>query len=64
MKYKHYLETIAGIEIYPLFSLIVFTLFFAVLIIWALRADKGFINRMSEMPLIKDENENNIFKNR
>jgi cytochrome c oxidase cbb3-type subunit IV len=62
MKYKHYLETIAGIEIYPLFSLIVFTTFFAILIIWVLNAKKDFIEEMSELPL-RNEDNNNIFKN-
>ena len=46
-----YLESIEGIAAYPLFSLIVFFIFFVVLVVWALRVDKGYLKKMGELPL-------------
>ncbi len=56
-----YLESIEGIAAYPLFSLIVFFVFFAVLIIWVLKADKEYIKRMGELPLDTENNQQKIF---
>ncbi len=51
MKFKNYLETITGVEIYPLFSLIVFFLFFALLTYYVIRADKKRIDELRNIPL-------------
>ena len=51
MKFKYYLETISGIEIYPLISLFIFVLFFIGLTILIIRMDKKYIAEMSLMPL-------------
>jgi cytochrome c oxidase cbb3-type subunit 3 len=51
MKFKYYLETISGIEIYPLISLFIFVLFFIGLTILIIRMDKKYISEMSLMPL-------------
>jgi cytochrome c oxidase cbb3-type subunit 3 len=51
MKFINYLETITGVGIYPLFSLLVFFVFFTALTIWVIKADKGFISTMEHMPL-------------
>lgn len=52
---KHHMETITGIEIYPMISLLIFFIFFTVLIIWVTRSDKGYNARMASMPLEEEE---------
>lgn len=51
---KHNLETIAGVEIYPILSLAIFFTFFLVLFIWVFTYKKDKIKELSELP-IKDE---------
>ncbi len=48
---KHHMETITGIEIYPLISLIIFVVFFIGLFIWVIRADKKEMDELSQLPL-------------
>jgi len=56
MKYaKASMETIAGIEIYPLLSLGIFFAFFLAVGWYVLRADKKYIQKMSEMPIDANE---------
>jgi cytochrome c oxidase cbb3-type subunit 4 len=55
-----YLESIEGIAAYPLFSLIVFFVFFVVLIVWALKADKGYLKKMGELPLDPENHQQKI----
>jgi cbb3-type cytochrome oxidase subunit 3 len=57
MKFKHYLESITGVSIYPLVSLLVFFVFFVALTWYVVRADKKHINEMKNIPL--GENEQN-----
>lgn len=47
------LTSIEGIAIYPVFSLIVFVLFFLGLTIWVMKVDKKYIDKMSEIPFEK-----------
>lgn len=55
LKYvKNHLETIAGIEIFPLISFLIFFTFFLALIIWVVKADKKHIDEIARIPL--DEN--------
>jgi cytochrome c oxidase cbb3-type subunit 4 len=49
--FKNYFNGIEGIASYPVFSLIVFFLFFLSLMIWLVRADKKALNEISRMPL-------------
>ncbi len=51
MKFINYLETISGVSIYGMSSLILFGTVFIVMLVWALRADKGMIKEISELPL-------------
>lgn len=48
---KHNMETIAGIEIYPILSLMIFFLFFVGLGFWVFSYTKDKIQQMSEIPL-------------
>ena len=49
--FKHYFERITDISIYPIFSLIVFGLFFLGLLIWVFKVDKKYVNEMKQIPL-------------
>lgn len=55
MRYlKHYFEDIAGIEIYPLISLLIFFLFFVGLSWYVIRMGKAHVAYMSAQPLSED----------
>lgn len=54
---KHHMETIAGIEIFPIISLVIFFVFFIALTIYVLKVDKKLFNDISNIPL--DSNETN-----
>lgn len=58
--FNNYLESIEGVGIYPIISLLVFFMFFVVMIVWLMRVDKSYIKKMSSMPL---DNEENLYKN-
>ena len=45
------MESITGIEIYPLISLLIFFIFFVVLFWWVATAKKEYINTVSNIPL-------------
>ncbi|NHE56151.1 cbb3-type cytochrome c oxidase subunit 3 [Cyclobacterium plantarum] len=53
---KEILRSIENIEIYPIISLLIFVIFFVSMFWWVIRADKGYIDKMKEMPL-KDEHQ-------
>ncbi len=48
---KNHLETITGIEIYPIISLTIFFTFFVVLFWWVFTAKKEYISKVSHLPL-------------
>lgn len=58
---KHHMETITGIEIYPMISLLIFFIFFTVLILWVVRSDKGYNARMANLPLEEEEEINQVY---
>lgn len=60
MKFINYLETITGVSIYPLISLLMFFIFFTVLTVWALKANRKYMVAMKNIPLSEDNNNNNI----
>lgn len=53
---KHHMETIAGIEIFPVISFLIFFIFFLLLLIYIWKMDRETITNLSEMPLRKDDN--------
>ena len=53
--FKHYFESIEGLDIYPIFSLIVFFVFFVAVFIWAMKADKNYLKKMEEIPIENNE---------
>lgn len=48
---KHNMETIAGVAIYPILSLLIFFAFFVGLGIWVFSYKKEKIDEMSQIPL-------------
>ena len=48
---KHNMETIAGVSIYPILSLLIFFFFFVGLGIWVATYKKEKIEELSQMPL-------------
>ncbi|MFB9107659.1 CcoQ/FixQ family Cbb3-type cytochrome c oxidase assembly chaperone [Flavobacterium gyeonganense] len=48
---KHNMETISGIEIYPILSLLIFFFFFVGLGFWVFSYTKDKIREMSQIPL-------------
>mgnify|MGYP000670922003 FL=1 len=48
---KHNMETIAGVAIYPILSLLIFFLFFVGLALWVFSYKKEKIEEMSQIPL-------------
>ncbi|MCP4975142.1 MAG: CcoQ/FixQ family Cbb3-type cytochrome c oxidase assembly chaperone [Maribacter sp.] len=55
---KNHMESIDGIATYPMISLLIFFVFFAVLFWWVFTARKEYIKEVSEIPL-EDNNQNN-----
>ncbi|MCU0435231.1 MAG: CcoQ/FixQ family Cbb3-type cytochrome c oxidase assembly chaperone [Bacteroidia bacterium] len=51
MKFSSYLESITGVGIFPLLSLLMFVLFFTVVALWAFKAEKKMIDTMKQLPL-------------
>jgi cbb3-type cytochrome oxidase subunit 3 len=45
------MDSISGIEIYPIISLLIFFIFFVVLFWWVITAKKEYINKVSNLPL-------------
>lgn len=47
---KHHLESIIGIEIYPIISFLIFFVFFITILIWLLKVDNKYINKIKNIP--------------
>lgn len=56
---KHNMETISGIELYPIISLLIFFIFFVGLYSWVFTYKKDKINEMSNIPFSGEENDIN-----
>ena len=54
MKFRHYLESITCVGIYPLASLFIFLVFFTLLALWAVKAKKSYIEAVKNIPLGND----------
>ena len=49
--FKYLFDSMAGVEIFPIISLILFFGLFIGIVIWAIRADKNYLKKMEELPL-------------
>ena len=54
---KNHMESIAGVEIYPIISLLIFFIFFVALFWWVFTAKKDYIKTVSNIPL-DNQNDN------
>lgn len=54
---KQHMETIAGVEIYPLISLLIFFVFFLLLFWWVFTARKEYIDKVKQLPLDQPKND-------
>ncbi len=55
---KEHMQTIEGVETYPIISLLIFFAFFVVLFWWVITAKKDYIKEVSELPLENDNQQN------
>ena len=55
MKFINYLESIAGISVYPMVSLLMLFTFFIGASLWAFKADKKMVDHISRIPLDNDD---------
>jgi cytochrome c oxidase cbb3-type subunit 3 len=59
MKFKNYLTSIAGVDIFPLISLMIFFLFFTILLIYVVKISSKSIVTLEQLPLDDNKNESN-----
>lgn len=52
---KKVLQSIAGVEIYPIISFVIFFLFFLGLLIYVVIANRQHLENMSQLPLRTDD---------
>lgn len=57
MKFINYLTSIAGIEIFPMISLLIFFGFFVVLGMYVIKVDKTKLKYLEALPIEKDNKE-------
>ncbi|MEW4924804.1 CcoQ/FixQ family Cbb3-type cytochrome c oxidase assembly chaperone [Algibacter sp. 2305UL17-15] len=58
LKYiKNHMESITGIEVYPMISLLIFFTFFVLLFWWVITAKKDYIKTVSNLPLDKQNDD-------
>lgn len=47
---KGHMESMEGIEIYPVISLLIFFIFFVLLFLWVFTAKKEYVDEVSKIP--------------
>lgn len=57
---KNYMDSIEGIEIYPIISLLIFFTFFVLLFWWVFTAKKDYITKVSNLPLDNHQNDTEL----
>lgn len=63
MKFINYLESISGIGVYPLISLLIFFIFFLGVFVYVQKGSKEYFDTLSNIPLSSDEKNLNREKN-
>jgi hypothetical protein len=51
MKFIHYLEKVAGVDVMGILSLIIFVLFFTVMLTWVFKTKKRRLEEIGRIPL-------------
>ena len=54
---RNVLESISGIEIFPIISLLIFITFFVFIITWVVKLDKKTVTKLENMPLDDDQSQ-------
>lgn len=54
MKFVNYLEKITGVGIYPMISLIIFTILAILIVLYAFKTSEETVNKMKNLPLDND----------
>lgn len=57
MKFINYLESMSGIGVYPLVSLMIFFVFFIGVVLYVMLGRKEYFDTLSALPFISDQNE-------
>jgi len=57
MKFINYLQSITGVGIFPLISLLLFFAFFTAVAWYVFRVDKSYIDRASKLPISEENND-------
>lgn len=58
---KQYAETIDNVNVYPLFSLLIFLVFFVVLLYLVIKMDKKRVDELSNIPFEKEVDKTELF---
>jgi len=61
--YKNVLQSIENVQVWPVISFVIFFLFFLCLLWWVFTADRGYIEKMSSLP-VDDNTSNENLSNR
>lgn len=56
---KGYVDSIDGIEVFPIIALVIFFTFFVGLFYWVFTAKKDYVNKMSNLPF-DNQNDTNL----
>ena len=56
--FKYYFEQVNNVEIWPIISLSIFFIFFIGLLVWVVKMDKKYVNKMSNMPVDEGDVQN------
>ena len=54
MKFINYLTEVTGVDVFGMASFMIFFVFFVVMTLWALKADKKLIDKLNNLPLDQD----------
>ena len=54
---KETLQSLAGVEIFPIISLLLFVIIFALVVIWTFSLDNDVISEMERIPIENDMND-------
>ncbi len=60
---KNVLESISGVEIFPLISLLFFAVFFIFVLTWVAKLDKKTVKKLKNMPLEDNDQSQIIGRN-
>jgi cbb3-type cytochrome oxidase subunit 3 len=58
--FKHLFDNAKDIATYPMFSLVVFVVFFVAMTIWVIKTNKSRLEEISRLPLENNSTENSL----